>query len=71
MERAENGTLQGFIDYLPLGSRPDICRFYFKQILDAVDYLIMHNLAHFDLKPENILLDSDFNVKIADVGLAE
>ena len=70
MERFLNGSLQDFLGYKPLGSRPDICRFYFKRILDTVRYLHKEKIAHRDLKPDNILLDNNLNVKIADFGLA-
>ncbi|ESK94919.1 camk camkl gin4 protein kinase [Moniliophthora roreri MCA 2997] len=43
---------------------------YFQQIIQAVDYCHRFNIAHRDLKPENILLDAEFNVKIADFGMA-
>ncbi|KAJ7890632.1 Pkinase-domain-containing protein [Mycena olivaceomarginata] len=43
---------------------------YFQQIIAAMDYCHRFNIAHRDLKPENILLDEDFNVKIADFGMA-
>ncbi|KAJ7449622.1 Pkinase-domain-containing protein [Mycena latifolia] len=43
---------------------------YFHQIIAAIDYCHQFNIAHRDLKPENILLDEDFNVKIADFGMA-
>ncbi|KAK7012265.1 CAMK/CAMKL/GIN4 protein kinase [Favolaschia claudopus] len=43
---------------------------YFQQIISAMDYCHKFNIAHRDLKPENILLDEDFNVKIADFGMA-
>ncbi len=29
-----------------------------------------HRIAHRDLKPENLLLDSNFNLKICDLGLS-
>ncbi|KAJ3571828.1 hypothetical protein NP233_g3507 [Leucocoprinus birnbaumii] len=43
---------------------------YFHQIVGAVDYFHRFNVAHRDLKPENILLDHNFNIKIADFGMA-
>jgi len=43
---------------------------YFQQIVDAMDYCHRFHIAHRDLKPENILLDKDFNIKIADFGMA-
>ncbi|KAF5383570.1 hypothetical protein D9615_003518 [Tricholomella constricta] len=43
---------------------------YFQQIIAAMDYCHNFNIAHRDLKPENILLDKDFNIKIADFGMA-
>ena len=43
---------------------------YFQQIIGAMDYCHRFNIAHRDLKPENILLDKEFNIKIADFGMA-
>ncbi|KAG6886217.1 hypothetical protein C0993_010779 [Termitomyces sp. T159_Od127] len=43
---------------------------YFQQIISAMDYCHRFNIAHRDLKPENILLDQNFNIKIADFGMA-
>ncbi|KMT14659.1 hypothetical protein BVRB_4g074270 [Beta vulgaris subsp. vulgaris] len=49
-----------------------------RRIIDGVasglEYLHEHcnqNVIHFDIKPQNILLDKDFNIKIADFGLAK
>ncbi|XP_048499600.1 G-type lectin S-receptor-like serine/threonine-protein kinase SD2-5 isoform X2 [Beta vulgaris subsp. vulgaris] len=49
-----------------------------RRIIDGVasglEYLHEHcnqNVIHFDIKPQNILLDRDFNIKIADFGLAK
>jgi calcium-dependent protein kinase len=39
-------------------------------ILDVLTYMASKGVMHRDLKPENILLDKDFNIKVADFGLA-
>jgi cyclin-dependent kinase 2 len=40
------------------------------QILDALSFCHSRRFMHRDLKPENILVDEEFNIKIADFGLA-
>ena len=67
-ECMENGNLY---DYLKSNKRFDlaICKRFFDQIVDGVDYL--HNelhIAHRDLNPKNLLLDDNFNIKICDFG---
>ncbi|KAM3197028.1 hypothetical protein ACQJBY_072604 [Aegilops geniculata] len=39
--------------------------------LEYLHYSCNTRIVHFDIKPQNILLDSDFNPKIADFGLAK
>ena len=41
-----------------------------KQILEALSYCHSHRFMHRDLKPDNILISQDFNIKLADFGLA-
>jgi len=45
-------------------------KFFFRQIINAVEYCHSHLIAHRDLKLENILIDEFNIVKIADFGLS-
>ena len=45
-------------------------RYFFKQMLRAIEYMSAMKVAHRDLKLENILVDNDLSLKIADFGYA-
>lgn len=45
-------------------------RYFFKQMLNSIDYMNSMKVSHRDLKLENILVDCDLTLKIADFGYA-
>lgn len=46
------------------------CRYFIYQILQGVQYIHENGVIHRDLKPSNILIDKNFQLRIADFGLA-
>ncbi|KAI4344273.1 hypothetical protein L6164_011519 [Bauhinia variegata] len=50
--------------------REDVARFYFQQLISAVDFCHSRGVYHRDLKPENLLLGEDGNLKVTDFGLS-
>lgn len=61
-----------FFDYIATGGAfpENIARFYFRQLIDALDYVHTRGAVHRDLKPENLLFDANYNLKVADFGFA-
>lgn len=47
-----------------------IAKFYFCEVLLALEYLHQNNILYRDLKPENILLDAEGHVVLTDFGLS-
>ncbi|KAM7267303.1 hypothetical protein ACFE04_009469 [Oxalis oulophora] len=50
--------------------REELARFYFQQLISAVDFCHSRGVYHRDLKPENLLLDEEGNLKVTDFGLS-
>lgn len=48
----------------------EVCRYYFKQLLSALEHCHEKQVAHCDLKLENIIFDNSGNMKIIDFGLS-
>jgi serine/threonine protein kinase len=48
----------------------ELCRYYFKQMLEALEYCHKKGYCHRDLKLANILLDENYQIKLADFGFA-
>lgn len=67
MEYVENGEI---FDYLSRGEKFSemVVRYYFRQLIEIIEYIHSKGYAHRDIKPENLLLDTNFNMKIVDFG---
>ena len=69
LELATGGELFDYVATTGRFNEP-IARFYFRQLIEGLDYVHQKGVTHRDLKPENVLFDQEFNLKIADFGFA-
>lgn len=69
LDMADNGDL---LDYIRSNGalKEEKARNFFKQLLDAVDYIHNHGIVHRDLKCENLLLNRDEQIFLSDFGFA-
>lgn len=69
LELATGGEL---FEYVALTGRfsDKLARHYFKQLIEALDFMHAKGFAHRDIKAENLLLDSQYVLKLADFGFS-
>ena len=68
-EYAANGDLFNYIKFS--GSLPlPIVKYYANQLIIGIIRMHKAGVCHRDLKLENLVLDSDFNLRIIDFGMA-
>jgi len=48
----------------------EVARYYFHQMIAALEYLHTNGYSHRDIKPENMMLDSEYTLKLADFGFS-
>jgi len=70
LEYCCNGDMFDFIKKSKNFPEP-ITKFFFHQLINALDHIHCAGYCHRDLKLENILLDNDFNIKIADFSFVK
>ncbi|KAK4876387.1 hypothetical protein RN001_012809 [Aquatica leii] len=69
MDYCKHGDLLEYIRQNGVVSQTK-AKIYFRQIVDAVQYLHNRNIAHRDLKCENVFLTDNNKVKLGDFGFA-
>lgn len=72
LEHIGGGTIQDLLDDAPNNRLPlSQARCYFRQLIEAMEYLQKVGVVHRDIKPGNMLLTVDGTMKLADFGVAQ
>ncbi|XP_037077964.1 testis-specific serine/threonine-protein kinase 3-like [Pollicipes pollicipes] len=69
MEHCERGDLLDYVNKMGFLAEVE-ARAFFRQMVDAVQYLHHMGIIHRDIKLENMLLNADYEIRIADFGFA-
>jgi len=69
-EYLQGGDLQGILEETGCFEE-SVARFYFAELVLAVESLHELGIVHRDLKPDNILVDDTGHIKLTDFGLSE
>lgn len=49
----------------------NVARYYFKQIIETIQFIHGQHVSHMDLKPSNMMLDEHFELRIIDFGYSQ
>ncbi len=71
LQYARGGCLFDYICQSRLPFSEKITRYYFHQLIEALEYCHSKKIAHRDLKPENLLFDENYQLKLADFGFSK
>ena len=70
MENIAGGDLLSFVKKRTKLNEK-VCKYIFKQILEAIKYIHSKNIVHRDIKLDNVLIDLNNNIKICDFGVGK
>ena len=70
MELAPYGDFYDLVMTAQISFDDLLARTFFHQLIEGIEYLHAHGVAHLDLKPHNLLIGNNFQLKIADFDLS-
>ena len=70
MENISGGDLLSFVKKRTKLNEK-ICKFIFKQLLQAIKFIHTKNIIHRDIKLDNVLIDLNNNIKLCDFGVGK
>jgi serine/threonine protein kinase len=65
-EYCSNGDLTTLLIDMDISLDEKMARYYFRQLVEGVEYMHSMRIAHLDIKPCNVFLDENFNLKLGD-----